>query len=127
MVATTAKAKKKKKDASAHRYFMKVNNDDEGWRQIEAAKEGLNKDRYTFVYKYNGKSIPGVYKRGAYSCVSKYATEVRVYLNVKKKVEDRELVYRKRWEMKRKLWDAELRYKRECDSIRDSYSWWLQD
>lgn len=128
MVATTtAKAKKEKKDASAHRYFMKVNNDAEGWRQIEAAKEGLNKDRYTFIYKYNGKSIPGVYRRGYYSCVKKYATHVRVYLNVKDSVRQRELISRKKWEMKRKLWDAELRYKRECDSIRDSYSWWLQD
>ena len=116
---------KKKNDASAHRYFMKVPNTDEGWSMIEAAKEGLNKDRYALVYKYNGKSIPGVYKRGHYSCVKKYATHVRVYLNVKDSVRQRELISRKRWEMESKLRQEEREHDRRCQSIVDRYSWYL--
>ena len=115
---------KKKNDASAHRYFMKVPNTDEGWQQIEAAKEGLNKDRYTFVYKYNGKSIPGVYKRGHYSCVKKYATHVRVYLNVKDSIRDREFVARKRSEMYRKLDRLERNYEKDRQQIEDDYLYW---
>lgn len=121
MVATTTA--KAKKDSSTSRFFIKVLNDDAGWRIINGIRKSLNRDRYSIVLKGNGpRQGPGYY-----SCNREDWVEIRVYLNVKKKVEDRELVYRKRWEMKRKLWDEELRYKRECDSIRDSYSWWLQD
>ena len=116
----------KKNDASAHRYFMKVPNDAEGWQQIELAKKGLNKDRYTFVYKYNGKSIPGVYRRSYYSCVKKYATHVRVYLNVKDSVRQRELVSRKRWEMESELRQEDFEHERRCQAIVDSYSWYLR-
>jgi hypothetical protein len=115
----------KKNDASAHRYFMKVPNDAEGWQQIELAKKGLNKDRYTFVYKYNGKSIPGVYKRGYYSCVKKYATHVRVYLNVKDSVRERELVSRQLWKMESELRQEELRHEKKLFEIEESYAWFL--
>ena len=118
---------KKKNDASAHRYFMKVPNTDEGWQQIEAAKEGLNKDRYTFVYKYNGKSIPGVYRRGHYSCVKKYATHVRVYLNVKDNVRERELVSRKLWEMQSELRKEQIRHDTRLFEKEESYAWFLNN
>ena len=117
----------KKNDASAHRYFMKVPNTDEGWQQIEAAKEGLNKDRYTLVYKYNGKSIPGVYRRSYYSCVKKYATHVRVYLNVKDNVRDREFLSRKKQEMYRKLDRLERNYHKEIKEIEDNYLYWWRN
>jgi len=125
IMATTTKAKAKK-DSSAHRYFMKVTNDDEGWRKIEAAKSGLNKDRYSFTYKYNGKSIPGVYRRGYYSCVKKYATHVRVYLNVKDDIRRFETIASKRAEMERELRSEELRHEREMMDIHDRYTWWLR-
>ena len=115
------------KDNSSHRYVAKVPNTDEGWAKIEALKGIINKDRYRLVYKYNGKSIPGVYKRGYYHCVKEYATEVRIYVNVKDKIRDREYVAKKRWEKQAKLHEEERRHERRMFEIEEDYAWCLHN
>ena len=115
------------KDNSSHRFMAKVPNTDEGWSKIEALKGIINKDRYRLVYKYNGKSIPGIYKRGYYSCIKEYATEVRVYLNVKDAVRDSEFMAKNRWEMNRELREEERRHERRLFEIEESCSWYLHN
>ena len=113
------------KDNSSHRFMAKVPNTDEGWEKIEALKGIINKDRYRLVYKYNGKSIPGVYKRGWYHCKKEYATEVRVYLNVKDKIRDSEFIMNKRWERLTKIREERRRHKHRLSEIEAIYGCFL--
>lgn len=115
------------KDNSSHRFMAKVPNTDEGWAEIEVLKGIINKDRYRLIYKYNGKSIPGVYKRGWYHCKKEYATEVRVYLNVKDKIRESELVSRKTWELRNELREEERRHHRRLFEIEESYAWFFNN
>ena len=114
-----------KKDNSSHRFMAKVPNTDEGWKKIEALKGMMNKDRYRLVYKYNGKSIPGVYKRGWYHCKKEYATEVRVYLNVKYPIQDRELIDKKTADKRWEIQQEEMRHRAKLRRINEEYSWYL--
>lgn len=115
------------KDNSSHRFMAKVPNTDEGWSKIEALKGIINKDRYRLVYKYNGKSIPGIYKRSYYSCRKEYATEVRVYLNVKDKIRDNEFMSKKRWQLSKELREEKQRHERILFEIEERYYWYLHN
>ncbi len=119
-----------KKDTSSFGYFYKFPNTEECWEKWYSLLPFLNSGfngRFKVSYKYNGKSIPGVYKRGWFHCKKEYATEVRVYVNVKDKIRDREYVAKKRWEKQAELHKEERRHERRMLEIEKDYAWYLHN
>ena len=118
-----------KKDTSSFGYFYKFPNTEECWEKwyslLPFINSGFN-GRFKVSYKYNGKSTED-YRRSPSHCIKEHGTEVRVYLNVKDKIRERELVSRKTWELRNELREEERRHHRRLFEIEESYTWYLHN